>query len=195
MTTTRKTTPKSIRTREAIEAAAQELFAANGYEKTSVRDIGARAGIDPSMIIRYFGSKDGLFTQVATPNLQLIDLDGVAPAMLGEAVVRHFLRIWEGEDSGGGMQVLLRSAASNAEAAERMRGIFVAQVLPAIARIGRPETAAFRAGLVASQLIGLAMTRYVLLVPPVVAMPAESIVRAVGETIQRYAGYDDTDDA
>jgi AcrR family transcriptional regulator len=190
MTSERRATPKSIRTREAIEAAARELFAANGFDRTTVRDIGARAGIDPSMIIRYFGSKDSLFARVATPDLQLASIEIADPAKTGESIVRHFLEIWEGEKGGGGMRVLLRSAASNEEAAERMRAIFASQVFPAIVAAGPAETAVMRAGLVATQLIGLAMTRYVLGVPPVVAMPKDFIVRTIGETTQRYATGD-----
>ena len=182
-----RSTPKSRRTREAIEAAARDLFAELGFERTTVRDIGAQAGIDPSMVIRYFGGKDALFARVAVPDLQLPDLSDVDPATIGETLVRHFLDQWEGEAAGGGMPILLRSSASNEEAANRLRGIFIAQVFPAIARAGPPETAAFRAGLVASQLLGLALTRYVLRLPPVVAMAPEDIVRFVGETVQRYA--------
>jgi len=185
--TERRTTPKSIRTREAIETAAKELFSSNGFERTTVRDIGARAGIDPSMIIRYFGSKDALFARVAKPDLHLPDLNGVAVCAIGEAMVRHFLEQWEGDQAGRGLPVLLRSAASNEEAAERLRDIFRAQVFPAIARVGPAETAVVRAGLVASQLLGLAMARYVLRLPPVVAMPADVLIRCIGETIQRYA--------
>lgn len=187
MTTERRSTPKSIRTRQAIEIAARDLFAINGFDRTTVRDIGARAGIDPSMIIRYFGSKDALFAHVATPDLRLTNLDQVDPERLGESIVRHFLEVWEGESGGGGMQVLLRSAASNDEAAQRMRAMFVSQVLPAMVRAGPPETAAIRAGLVATQVIGLAMTRYVLGVPPVVAMSVDFIVETIGATVQRYA--------
>jgi AcrR family transcriptional regulator len=182
-----RSTPKSRRTRQAIEAAARDLFAQVGFERTTVRDIGARAGIDPSMVIRYFGSKDALFAHVALPDLQLPDLSDADPTMIGETLVMHFLDQWEGEAAGGGMPILLRSAASNEEAADRLRAIFVAQVFPVIARAGPAETAAFRAGLVASQLLGLALTRYVLRLPPVVAMPREAIVRFVGETVQRYA--------
>ena len=190
MPSERRSTPKSIRTREAIEAAARELFAINGFERTTVREIGARAGIDPSMIIRYFGGKDALFARVATPDLKLPDLSGVDPATIGQSLVRHFLEQWEGADAGSGMPVLLRSAASNDEAAARLQDMFRAQVFPAIARAGPLETAPMRAGLVASQLLGLALTRYVLRLGPVVAMPSELIVRAVGETIQRYATGD-----
>jgi AcrR family transcriptional regulator len=187
MTTTRRATPKSIRTREAIENAAKELFAINGFDRTTVRDIGARAGIDPSMIIRYFGSKDALFAHVAMPDLHMPDLSGTDSAAIGETMVRHFLEQWEGTGGGGGLPVLLRSAASNDEAADRLRDIFRDQVFPAIARAGPPESAATRAGLVASQLIGLAMARYVLRLPPVVALSTEQIIRALGDTVQRYA--------
>lgn len=185
--TARRTTPKSIRTREAIEAAARELFLLKGFDRTTVREIAARARIDPAMIIRYFGSKDALFALVAMPDLRMPDLGDSDPKCVGESLVRHFLEQWEGEGSGGGLPVLLRSAASSPEAAERLRDVFRAQVFPAVARIGPPETAAIRAGLVSSQLLGLAMTRYVLCLPPVVAMSRDMIVRTIGETVQRYA--------
>lgn len=185
-----RATPKSIRTREAIEAAARELFSANGFERTTMREIGARAGIDPSMIIRYFGSKEQLFARVAAPDLNMPALDSAEPGAIGESLVRHFLEQWEGENAGGGLPVLLRSAASNDDAAERLRNIFRTQVFPAIARLGTAESAPTRAGLVASQLLGLAMARYVLRLPPMVAMQAEEIIRMIGATVQRYAAGD-----
>jgi len=187
MTPERRSTPKSLKTREAIETAARELFTINGFDRTTVRDIAARARIDASMIIRYFGSKDALFARVAMPDLELPDLAAVDPQTIGETLVRHFLEQWEGEPAGGGLPILLRSAASNPEAAERLAEMFRAQVFPAVARVGSPETAPMRAGLVASQLLGLAMTRYVLRLPPVVALPRDVIIREVGETVQRYA--------
>jgi AcrR family transcriptional regulator len=139
------------------------------------------------MVIRYFGSKEALFARVAMPDLQLPDLSETDASKVGEMMVRHFLDQWESDQAGGGMPILLRSAASNEDAAERLRDIFRTQVFPAIARLGSPETAVLRAGLVASQLLGLAMTRYVLKLPPVVAMSPDFIVRTVGETVQRYA--------
>jgi AcrR family transcriptional regulator len=190
MTSARQSTPKSIRTRRAIVEAARELFAANGFERTTVREIGARAGIDASMIIRYFGSKDALFARVAMPDLRLPDLGAVARDAIGETLVRHFLELWEGEQGGGGMPVLLRSAASNDEAAARLSQIFQEQVFPAVARAGDPGTAAERAGLVASQLLGLALCRYILKIQPVVGMSSATIVRKVGATVQRYATGD-----
>lgn len=186
MTPPRRSTPKSIRTRQAIELAAKELFAANGFERTTVREIGARAGIDASMIIRYFGSKDALFAAVSMPDLRLPDLGGTPREEIGESLVRHFLDLWEGDQAGGGLPVLLRSAASNEDAAATLRQMFREQVFPAVARAGSPATAPARAGLVSSQLLGLALCRYILKIPPLVEMPPETIVREVGATVQRY---------
>lgn len=178
---------KSDRTRGAIERAARRLFAEHGYERTTIRQIASEAGFDASLVIRYFGSKDGLFATVAEPDLRLPDLTAVKPQKIGEVLVGHFLDVWEG---GSGMPVLLRSAASNEAAAERLKQMFARQVGPAVAKAGSPGKAPIRAGLIASQLLGLAMTRYILRLPPVVAMDREFLVREVGATIQRYIDLD-----
>jgi AcrR family transcriptional regulator len=183
----RRQTPKSIRTREAILGAARELFTAKGFDRTTVREIGARAGIDAAMVIRYFGGKEALFALVAAPELQLPDMAEVTPESVGDVLVRHFLAQWEEGAGGGGLPVLLGSAMTNEDAAERLRSVFASQVMPAIARVGPAETAATRAGLVATQILGLAVTRYLLKLPPVVAMPTDFIVREIGATIRRYA--------
>ena len=175
---------KSERTRAKIEAAARALFEERGYDQTTVREIAADAQIDPAMIIRYFGSKEELFSTVAEPQLQIPDLTDINPKKIGETLVGHFLEMWE---SGSGMPVLLRSAASNEGAARKLTEIFAKQVFPVIASAGDPTTAPQRAGLVASQLLGLALTRYILKLPPVIMLERDLIVREVGRTIQRYA--------
>ena len=174
---------KSERTRAAIEAAARRLFAELGFDRTTVREIAAAAEIDPALVIRYFGSKDDLFSLVAEPNLELPDLSGIRPSRIGEALLNHFLDMWEG---GSGMPILLRSAASNDSAAKKLQRIFASQVFPVIESVGEASTAPKRAGLVASQLLGLALTRYILKLPPVVGLDRETLVREVGHTIQRY---------
>ena len=178
---------KSDYTRAAILAAAQKLFAGQGYERTTVRDIAAIAEIDPALVIRYFGSKDELFARVAVFDLKLPDLSKIDRSKIGEMLVRHFLSLWEGENAIGGMPIMLRSAASNEVAANKLREVFMGQVLPALSRAGGRSGAAERAGLVSSQLLGLALCRYVLKLPPVVGLSRDTIIREVGQTIQRYA--------
>ena len=178
---------KSDRTRETILRAAEKLFAENGYERATVRDIASEAGIDPAMIIRYFGSKEGLFARAAQFDLKLPDLAALPPDSIGETLVGHFLDVWENAEGQGGLAVLLRSAASNEQAAERLREVFAGQVIPALMPIAeyRHEMPT-RAGLISSQLLGLAFCRYVFKLPPVAAMSRETIVREIGRTIQRY---------
>ena len=176
---------KSDRTRASIETAARELFQAQGFDNTTIRQIAAAANTDASLVIRYFKNKDELFSRVAEPELRLPDISGVD--RLGERLVAHFLDLWEGEEAGAGLAVLLRSAASNDYAADRLRRVFAEQVLPVITSAGPKENAMFRAGLVSAQLLGLALTRYILKLPPVVGMDRQFIIENVGETIQRYA--------
>jgi AcrR family transcriptional regulator len=179
-------TTKSEATRAAILAAARQLFADRGYDHTTIRDVAAKAAIDPAMVIRYFRSKDELFARAVEINLKLPDLSTVDPSRIGEALVRHFLILWEGEQRLRGLPLLLRSAASNAYAANKLKEVFVGQVMPALARAGGPVGAPARAGLVSSQLLGLALCRYVLKLPPVVQMSHDDIATNVGRTIQRY---------
>lgn len=179
-------TAKSQRTRAAILKAAQELFANQGYERTTVRDVAARAAIDPAMVMRYFGSKEGLFARATAFDLELPDLTQVARARIGATLVAHFLEIWEGSRSNGSLISLLRAAASSDDAAAAIRTIFGGQVVPMLARVVPPAELPMRASLVATQIMGLAVTRYVLKVPPVVALDREQIVRQLGPTMQRY---------
>jgi AcrR family transcriptional regulator len=177
---------KSDRTRAQILEAARDLFAEHGYNGASIRDIAARASIDPAMVIRYFQSKDELFARAALFDLQLPPTQVSDQASIGDAIIRRFLRTWEDSPNATGMVILLRSAASNEFAADKVREIFATQVRPVVAAFGDPADAGRRAGLVASQLLGLATCRYLLQLPPVVALSHEEIIANVGPTLQRY---------
>ena len=181
-----RSTAKSQRTRAAILQAAQGLFAGQGYERTTVRDVAARASIDPAMVMRYFGSKEGLFARATAFDLRLPDLATVPRHRLGTTLVAHFLEIWEGSESNGSLISLLRAAASSDDAAAAIRTIFGSQVVPMLARVVPPMELPARAGLVATQIMGLAVTRYVLKVPPVVAMDRAQLTKLLGPTMQRY---------
>jgi AcrR family transcriptional regulator len=174
---------KADQTKAVILAAARERFAGSGYEAATIRAIAADANIDPSMVMRYFGNKDQLFAAAAEFDLRFPDLSAVPHAELGHALVSHFLARWQDDDA---LVVLLRSATTNAEAAQRMKDIFAAQLMPAIAKFV-PDDAPRRAGLIATQVLGMALCRFVLRLPPVVAMSPEELVEWLGPTLQRYA--------
>jgi AcrR family transcriptional regulator len=175
---------RSDRTRAAILSAARERFAAEGYERATIRAIAADAQIDPAMVMRYYGSKEKLFAAAAEFDLRLPDLADVPRDELGAALVRHFLNRWSVDDT---LMALLRAGVTNEAAADRMRDIFAAQPGPVLAELtgGGPDWPV-RAGLVASQLLGLALCRYVLAIPPVAAMTDDEVVAWLGPTLQRY---------
>jgi len=176
---------RSDATRAGILQAARERFAADGYERATIRAIASDAQIDPSMVMRYFGSKEALFAAAAVFDLRLPDLAAVPRRRIGAALVAHFLDRWEEDET---MVALLRAAVTQPAAADRLREIFTAQLVPALRTLPgmAPADLAARAGMVAGQMLGLALTRYVLRLPAVAEMPREAVVRWIGPTVQRY---------
>jgi AcrR family transcriptional regulator len=174
----------SEQTKAAILAAARDRFGASGFQAATIRAIAADAGVDPAMVMRYFGNKDQLFAAAAEFDLQFPDFAGTDRGRLGWLLVGHFLQRWEEGDDA--LIILLRSSATNAEAAQQMREIFGAQLQPLVTARVPSGQAAVRAGLIASQILGMALCRYVLRLPPVVDMTREEIVEWLGPTIQRY---------
>jgi AcrR family transcriptional regulator len=178
----------SDRTKAAILAAARERFGAAGFQGATIRAIAADAGVDPAMVMRYYGSKDKLFAAAAEFDLRFPDLSAIERKEVGLLMVRHFLERWEGDEP---LVVLLRSSATNAEAAQRMHEIFGAQLEPLVASLAPADEVATRAGLVATQILGMAWCRFVLRLPPVIDMTKDEIVEWLGPTIQRYLGLDE----
>src|SRR4051812_11359526 len=128
-------TVKGDTTRAAILAAARARFAADGYQKATIRAIAADAAIDPSMVMRYYGSKERLYAAVTEIDLRLPDVGALPPEGIGAAMVGHFLRRWEGDPADDALLTLLRSAATDEGSAERAREIFREQILPVAMRL------------------------------------------------------------
>jgi AcrR family transcriptional regulator len=188
MTETAPSSPpprRSDATKSAILAAAREQFAAAGYQAATIRSIATAAGIDPAMVMRYFGNKEKLFAAAAEFDLRLPDLSDVPRQNVGAELVEHFLHRWEDDET---LMALLRTGVTNEAAAARLQQIFATQMAPLIAKLsGEPRAAAAaRAGLIATQILGLALCRYVLKLPPVVGLKRPEIVRRVGATVQAY---------
>jgi AcrR family transcriptional regulator len=177
---------QGVATRSRIVAAARQRFAADGYERATIRAIAADAGVDPSLVMRYFGNKQGLFVAAAEIELRIPDLGHLPRARAGAGLVEHFLDRWEGDDI---LLALLRTAATNERAAERMRSIWMTQPLPALAALGVPaRSAATPIALINALFLGFAYSRYVLKFPPLVKMRRGEIVRWLGPVVQHYLG-------
>jgi AcrR family transcriptional regulator len=175
---------RSDATRAAILDAARERFAADGYERATIRAIAKEAGIDPSMVMRYYGNKEGLFAAASDFDLRLPDVSFIPTTHVGAALTAHFLDRWEQDET---FAALLRAGATNPAAAERMQAIFGEQLGPIVAAVCPfPAQAATRAALASSQILGMALARYVLRFPSAVAMTREEVIAWLAPTVQRY---------
>jgi AcrR family transcriptional regulator len=182
--------------RDAVLSAAKRRFATDGYEKTTLRAIAEDAHVDPSMVLYLFGSKEELFRE----SLRLIlDPEVLVAALTGEAdddpdigtrMVHTYLRIWETPDSAASMRAMLQSATSNTDANDAFRGFMQNYVLTAVSGVLGGEQARLRAMLAASTLVGTAMLRYIIQVPPLATLSADEVVRLVAPTVTRYLTAD-----
>ena len=183
--------------REVVLAAAKHRFATDGYEKTTLRAIANDAHVDPSMVLYLFGSKADLFREslrlIVDPDLLVAALTG-SPGDdpdIGTRMASTYLRIWEAPDTGPSMVAMLQSATSNSDAHDAFRGFMQNYVLTAVSGVlGGGEQARLRAMLAASQLVGMAVLRYVMKVAPLATLSDEQVVRLVAPTVTRYLTAD-----
>ena len=177
-------------TREDILAAARESFARNGFDSTSMRAVAATAGVDPALVRRFFGTKEDLLvaalTATTSPGDRLEATLSHGNESLGERLVDYFLTVWGEDPNQSVMLGTLRSACTNERAAELLRGLIVGQVLTRFAQFLDGRDAERRAALVASQLVGLAIVRYVVRIEPLASASPEQLRGLVGPTLQHY---------
>jgi len=177
-------------TRGEIVAAAARCFARAGYDATSTRQVAADAGVDPALVRRFFGGKEELFTEVAAA---LIDPDRVVTAVAagatdqaGERLLRYFLALLGDVQQPGPLLGVVRSAVTSEQAAHALR-IFLAQrVLGGIAEALHIDQGEVRAALAASQLVGIAVSRYAVRLPSLAAADDEQVIGWVAPVLQHY---------
>jgi AcrR family transcriptional regulator len=168
-------------TRADILAAARVRFGSDGYERTTLRAVAADVGVDPALVIRYFGSKQDLFAAAAEFTLDLPDLSKVDPDKVAEALLPRFFAVWEADTT---FLALLRAAMTSPTAADTMRMVFARQVAPTLAAI-TPDHPAQRAALMGAFIIGLATTRYVLANPAVADLDHDELIAWAGPVIRQ----------
>jgi AcrR family transcriptional regulator len=177
-------------TREAILDAARRAFAEHGYQHATIRGVADLAGVDAALVHHYFGTKQELFVAAVqlpvNPVERLTAVLAEDPDQAGRRMVETFLSIWDHAADQSPLLALVRSAVGDEHAAAMLREFITEEVLGQIAhRLGGAD-ARLRATLVGSQIIGLAMARYIVKVEPLASAPPSQIVAAVGPTLQRY---------
>lgn len=169
-------------TRATILSAARTLFSTHGFERTTIRAIAAEAGVDPALVMHYFGNKADLFAAVSRLEITFPDLTGVAPERIADILVPFLIRVW---DPAGSFLPLLRAAATNRTAADALLEVFVEKVAPALTTI-TPDRAAERTAMVGSQVLGIAMARNVVGVPALAAMDDATLTEWLRPVLAHY---------
>jgi AcrR family transcriptional regulator len=182
--------PGTSSTQEHIREAAHRLFLERGYQGATMRAIANEAGVDASLIVHFFGSKLNLFAEAVEwpfdPDEQAPKLFAHGRRNVGRNLVALVIRIWDEQGTRSPVLTLLGAAVNDSEAAA-MLSDFVRHPLfaPLLERLGsdRPE---LRASLVASQLVGLGLARYVLKFEPLASARPAQVIDWVAPNIQRY---------
>lgn len=177
-------------TRELIRTAARRRFSESGFDKTSVRSIAAAAGVDPALVHHYFGTKRALFLAAvavpADPGVVLAGLSDAPVDELGERFLRAVLGVWESPQREG-LLAAFRTAIAG-DSVGLVRSFLTEMVLEELGhRVDEPAgSAPLRAALVASQMAGLMVTRYLLELDPLATLDTEHLVALIAPTLQRY---------
>ena len=177
-------------TRQAIEEAARRQFAERGFDRTSLRSIAKEAGVDPTLVSHFFGSKQALFVKVVELPF---DPAAVLPGLLagdrdeiGLRLARFIIGVLESEEGRQRITGLVRAAASEEEAAQALRELITRRVLGTIAENLGADDAPFRASLAGSQVVGMVMARYVVRVEPLASRDADEVARTIAPVLQHY---------
>jgi AcrR family transcriptional regulator len=197
MTRTRGRRAGGLDTRGAIIEEARRQFAGAGYGATTLRGIAAETQVDPRLVLHYFGSKQGLFAAaLVLPVDPALIVEAVLAGEgagerageedLGTRVARQVLRILDNPAARQVMVGLLRAAVEDPEAAVVIREVLTERLLLPIARGIGSDHPEVRAALVASQVIGLVVARYVVGIAPLATMEDDQLVRALAATINGY---------
>ena len=183
-------------TSEAILDAARTQFAEHGYRGATIRAIATKAGVDPALVHHFYGTKEALFA--AAMQLPIVPSQVIGAAIvagrdtpaLGEHIVRTALTLWESDELKDTFLGLFKSAVTSESAAVMLREFLAESILGTIARASRisgsPAEVQYRAALVASQMIGLAVARLVLKLPTIADVSIDELAASIGPTLERY---------
>jgi AcrR family transcriptional regulator len=177
-------------TRDRILTSARELFARNGISNTSIRRVAAAAGVDSALVHHYFGTKEQLFA--AAVHIPIDPMDVIGPLRdvpveeLGYRLPSMLLPLWDSE-IGAGLIAALRSILAGSEVnlfRTFIQDVIAVEVGPRVDN--PPGSGVIRIQLVASQLVGVVMARYILELEPFASLPPQQIADTIAPNLQRY---------
>jgi AcrR family transcriptional regulator len=182
--------PGESSSREDILRAARKLFAERGYDGASMRAIAAEAGVDAALVVHFFGNKPALLAEAVDwpfdPELEIPKLVAGGRRQAGRHLVELFVKTWDEQGTRHPILIMLRAAGTEPRAAALLSDFLRRRLLtPLLSRLDSDQRE-LRAELVQSQLVGLALVRYVLAADPLASAPPAQVVEWVSPALQRY---------
>ena len=169
---------------------ARRQFSESGYGPTTLRGVAVAAGVDPRLVLHYFGSKRGLFLEAVElpvdPSIVVNRALRGGSGTVGERVAVLVLAVLDDPTSRQTLMGLLRSAVTEQEAAELVRDVLTERILLPIAREVSADQPELRASMVGSQIVGLAIARHVVGLEPVASASHETLIAALAPAITHY---------
>ena len=182
--------PGAPDTRAAIIEAARHAFATKGYQAATFRAIAEDAAVDPGLITHYFGTKDGLFAAAlelpVRPSEVFAGLGTLTPSDAVKLLVGSYLSLLDDPATRNPLLALVRSAVAQEGAAKMVREFLTEEILAPIAATSDLPDAQLRASLVAAQLVGIAMVRYVVGVEALATIDTSELIPLVANVVEQY---------
>ena len=177
--------PGGESSRAAVLEAARSRFARYGYEGTTVRGVAADAGVDPALVMYFYGSKEGLFA-AAILDIQASSLEPLFAVLSGpragiaERFTRAYFELWEDPGTGPRVQSFFRAVIGSPLATAMYR----AKIRGTKSDI--PTGRRLRIILAATHLLGTAISRYILEVPPLAILSIDELVRLCAPAVSGH---------
>ena len=182
--------PGTPQTRKAILLAARRAFGERGYEAATFRSIAEDVGVDPALVVHYFGSKQELFAAALDWPIRPADIFGGLEtsniAEMAEMIVRRYLSMLDQPQVRDAIIAMVRSAVSNEQAARMLREFVTGEILTLLGQMTNAADAQLRASVLASQLVGIAMLRHVVRLHALAEATTDEIAALVAPAIAGY---------
>lgn len=177
-------------TKEAIVEVARRQFATGGYDRTTMRTIATEVGVDPALVVHFFGSKQRLF-------LSVLEMPFDAPAVLkavrsggrkgaGRRMAEFVADVLCDPPKRDRLAAMVRAAASEPAAADLLRSLLTERVYPHFVEAFGGDHPELRQNLIGSFLVGLLMTRHVAGLEPIASADRAQLIELLAPTFQRF---------
>ena len=178
------------RTEATILEAARELFADTGFERTTIRAVAARAGIDPALVMQYYGNKEGLFAASARWHIDHKRLSDASLSDIPETALDDLFSGFDDPARRDGAIALLRNCLTHESALSIMRDDVMCEPQAMIARTIGGDDGELRAGLLGATMIGITIARYLLQIPAVTDASRADIERVMLPVLAQLVATD-----